>query len=64
MRGSSVGRKAEVFESLVLEGAKVGEGVRIERCVIGSGSVVPEGTVLVGTQDEPVVIPPGTFVQR
>jgi NDP-sugar pyrophosphorylase family protein len=64
MRGSSVGRGAEVFESLVLDGAKIGEGARIERCVIGSGSVVPDGAVLIGTQDEPVVIPPGTSVQR
>jgi NDP-sugar pyrophosphorylase family protein len=64
MRGSSVGRGAGVFESLVLDGAKIGEVARIERCVIGSCSVVPDGAVLVGTQDEPVVIPPGTSVQR
>ncbi len=62
MRGSAVGRGAEVFESLVLEGAKIGDGSLIERCVIGPGSVVPEEAVMIGTQEEPVVVPPGTVV--
>ncbi len=63
MRGSVVGRGAEVLESLVLEGARIGEGARVERCVLGPGSVVPDGVSLIGTQEEPVVVPPGTVVQ-
>ena len=64
MRGSVVGRGAEVFESLVLEGARIGDGARVERCVLGPGSVVPDGVSLIGTHEEPVVVPPGTLAQR
>lgn len=64
MRGAVVGKGAAVSESLVLEGARIGSGSRVERCVVGPGSVVPDGAVLVGLPEEPVVVPPGTVASR
>jgi len=64
MRGATVGRGTAVRESLVLEDARIGSGSRVERCVIGPGSVVQDGAVLVGRPEEPVVVPPGTTVSR
>ena len=45
-RGSSVGRDAQVEDSVLHEGAKVGSGAVVRSSILGRGSVVGEGARL------------------
>ncbi|MBR79887.1 MAG: hypothetical protein CMA88_03780 [Euryarchaeota archaeon] len=46
--GVSIGERAVVRGSAILEGAQIGANCTIESCLIGMGAIIPEGSILQG----------------
>lgn len=46
---------AEIKDSFIMSGAKIGKGAKITRAIIGEGAVISDGVVIDGTEDVQVV---------
>ncbi|MCQ6562034.1 glucose-1-phosphate adenylyltransferase [Paenibacillus mendelii] len=53
--GVTVGRGSEIYESIVMPGARIGKNVKLNRAIIGEGAVIEDGAV-VGSMDGEVSV--------
>ena len=58
-RGVQLGKDAEVKDSIIMQDTVIGEGAKLEYCILDKNVVVPAGKKFVGTKDMPFVVKRG-----
>ena len=61
-RNVEVEPNAKVEDSVIFQGAKIGKGASVKYAILDKKVEVAPGAVIIGTPEEPVVIPKGTYV--
>lgn len=61
-RNVEVGPNAKVENAIVFQSAKIGKGAIVKYAILDKMVEVEPGAVIIGTPEEPVVIPKGTYV--
>ncbi|MBQ3866695.1 MAG: hypothetical protein II776_07310 [Clostridia bacterium] len=61
-RGVTVKKDARVRSSIVMQGARIGEGAQLDCVILDKNVTVTDGTVLKGTPEHPVIIRKGDTV--
>lgn len=60
--GVSVAAGADVRESVLMPGARIGRGARLSRAIVGEGAVIEDGVVIGSLNGDVTVIAPGEYV--
>lgn len=55
-RKVNVGKDAEIRDSIIMQGAKIGEGAILEYCILDKNVTIEPGVVLKGSKDNLIVI--------
>lgn len=61
-RNVEVAPNAKVQHSIIFQSAKIGKGATIKYAILDKSVEVEPGAVIIGTPEEPVVIPKGSYI--
>lgn len=61
-RNVQVAPNAKVSDSIIYQGARIGKGASVKYAILDKTVEVEPGAVIIGTPEEPVVVPKGTYI--
>ncbi|OYQ67614.1 glucose-1-phosphate adenylyltransferase subunit GlgD [Aerococcus sp. 1KP-2016] len=61
-RNVEVAPNAKVDHSIIYQGAKIGKGATVQYAILDKSVEVEPGAIIIGTQDDPIVIPKGSYI--